>query len=122
MHCLRDLTRGGLASALNEIAIDGGRGVEIDETAIPVTSAVAGACELLGLDPLYVANEGRFVAFVAPENVQTAIDAMRRHSVGQGAVAIGRVVDAPGAVVLRGRLGVRRVLDLLTGEQLPRIC
>ncbi len=122
VHCLRDLTRGGLASALNEIAIDGGRGVEIDETAIPVTSAVAGACELLGLDPLYVANEGRLVAFVAPESEQTAIDALRRHSVAQGAVTIGRVVDTRGAVVLRGRLGVRRVLDLLTGEQLPRIC
>ncbi len=122
VHCLRDLTRGGLASALNEIAIDGGRGVEIDETAIPVTSAVAGACELLGLDPLYVANEGRFVAFVASKDAQKAIDAVRRHSVGHGAVAIGRVVDNRGVVVLRGRLGVLRVLDLLTGEQMPRIC
>ncbi|MGA7122184.1 MAG: hydrogenase expression/formation protein HypE [Polyangiaceae bacterium] len=122
VHCLRDLTRGGLATALNEIAMDSGSCVEIDEAAIPVPSAVEGACELLGLDPLYVANEGRFVAFVPPEDVETAVRAMRGHAVARDAVVIGRVVEGRGSVVLRGRLGGRRWLDLLSGEQLPRIC
>jgi hydrogenase expression/formation protein HypE len=122
VHCLRDLTRGGLASALNEIAIDGRIGVEIDEAAVPVTSAVVGACELLGLDPLYVANEGRFVAFVPSGQADKALYAMQTHPVAKHAVTIGRVVDAPGTVVLRSRLGGKRLLDLLSGEQLPRIC
>jgi hydrogenase expression/formation protein HypE len=122
VHCLRDLTRGGLASALNEIATDGGVCIEIEEAAVPVTIAVEGACELLGLDPLYVANEGRFVAFVAPEDAEAAVLSMRGHPVSEDAVVIGRVVDGDGSVVLRGRLGGRRLLDLLSGEQLPRIC
>lgn len=121
VHCMRDLTRGGLATALAEIALDGGVGIEVDEVAIPVASPVAGACELLGLDPLYVANEGRFVAFVPMDQVERAIAAMRRHSTAEGAVAIGQVVDGARAI-LRGRLGGRRLLDLLSGEQLPRIC
>jgi hydrogenase expression/formation protein HypE len=122
VHCLRDLTRGGLASALNEIAADARLGIEIEECAIPVASAVVGACELLGLDPLYVANEGRFVAFVAPEDAEAALALMRRHPVARAAVRIGRAVDTHASVVLRTRLGGGRQLDLLSGEQLPRIC
>ncbi len=122
VHCMRDLTRGGLASALNEIAMDRALCVEIDEMAVPVTSAVEGACELLGLDPLYVANEGRFVAFVSPEDAPRAVRSMRDHPVSEGAAVIGRVVEGLHPVVLCGRLGGRRLLDLLTGEQLPRIC
>jgi hydrogenase expression/formation protein HypE len=122
MHCLRDLTRGGLASALNEIAAVARVGIEIDEGSVPVEGAVAAACELLGLDPLYVANEGRFVAFVPEEDVDRAIHAMRAHSVAAAAVPVGRVVDTPRAVVLRTQLGGKRLLDLLSGEQLPRIC
>lgn len=122
VHCMRDLTRGGLATALAEIALDSGLGIEIDEVAIPVASPVAGACELLGLDPLYVANEGRFVAFVPADQVERTLAAMRRHSTAEGAVVIGRVIEGARAVQLRGRLGARRSLDLLSGEQLPRIC
>jgi hydrogenase expression/formation protein HypE len=122
VHCLRDLTRGGLASALNEIAAVAHLGIEIEEAAVPVTSAVGGACELLGLDPLYVANEGRFVAFVPEADADEAVRVMRAHVVAGGTVRIGRVVDAHDAVVLRTRLGGRRLLELLSGEQLPRIC
>lgn len=123
VHCLRDLTRGGLASALNEIATAAGVGLEIDERRIPVRDAVRGACELLGLDPLYVANEGRFVAFVPAGQADAALAAMRRHAVSGEARAIG-AVGAQGAplVSLRTVLGTRRILDLLSGEQLPRIC
>jgi len=123
VHCLRDLTRGGLASALNEIAADASLGIELEERAVPVANAVLGACELLGLDPLYVANEGRFVAFVPEDQAERAVAVMQSHSVARGAVRIGRVVDAHGGVVvLRTRLGGWRQLDLLSGEQLPRIC
>jgi hydrogenase expression/formation protein HypE len=122
VRCLRDPTRGGLASALNEIALDGGVGVEIDEPAVPVDEAVAGACELLGLDPLYVACEGRLVAFVGEADADRALAALRRHPLGARAARVGRVTDVAGAVVLRTRLGSRRTLDLLSGEQLPRIC
>ncbi len=123
IHCLRDLTRGGLASALNELAAGAHVGMTIEEPLIPVRESVRGACELLGLDPLYVANEGRFVAFVPESHVEAALAAMRRHRVAQDAVRIGTVTEAsPPIVVLRTVLGTHRILDLLSGEQLPRIC
>ncbi len=121
VHCMRDLTRGGLASALNEIAMDASVGITIDEAAVPVTDAVAGACELLGLDPLYVANEGRFVAFVSQAFEARALETMRTHS--PAAVCIGHVTATHAKTVfVRNRLGGTRILDLLSGEQLPRIC
>jgi hydrogenase expression/formation protein HypE len=123
LRCLRDPTRGGLATALNELAGRSGVGMEIDETALPVREAVRGACELLGLDPLYVANEGKLVAIVAPEAAEAALAALRSHEYGREAIAIGRVTEThPGRVVLRTALGARRVVDMLVGEQLPRIC
>ena len=123
IHCLRDLTRGGLAAAVNELAEDARVGIELEEAAIPISEPVASACELLGLDPLYVANEGRLVAFVAPGAVGQVLDILRRHPAAQGPAIIGRVVAThPGLVELRGPLGGSRILDLLSGEQMPRIC
>jgi hydrogenase expression/formation protein HypE len=123
VRCLRDLTRGGLASALNEVATAAGLQIDIEESAVPVQEEVRGACELLGLDPLYVANEGRFVAFVDPHDSGVALRALRAHPLGAGAVAIGRVASgSAGLVTIKSRIGARRVLDLLSGEQLPRIC
>jgi hydrogenase expression/formation protein HypE len=122
VRCLRDPTRGGLATVLNEIALDGGVGIEIDERAVPIDDAVAGACELLGLDPLYVACEGRMVAFVPDAEAERALALIRGHAIGAGAARIGTVSTATDTVTLRTRLGTRRLLDLLSGEQLPRIC
>jgi len=123
IHCLRDLTRGGLAAALNEIALDARVGIEIDESAIPVAEPVAAACELLGLDPLYVANEGRLVAFVPASAADKVFEAMRRHPAAVGPCRIGTVADTHvGTVELCGRFGGRRIVDLLSGEQMPRIC
>ncbi len=129
LHCLRDLTRGGLAAAANEIALDARVGVELDEAAIAVAAPVAAACELLGLDPLYVANEGRLAAFVAPDAADRLLDAMQRHEAGKQPqsqcrpAVIGRVTgEHPGTVTIRGLLGGRRIVDLLSGEQMPRIC
>ncbi|HLO68228.1 MAG TPA: hydrogenase expression/formation protein HypE [Holophaga sp.] len=123
VRCLRDATRGGLAAVLNEIATDAKVGVEAREEAIPVLPGVAGACELLGLDPFYVACEGRMVAFVAGADAPRALELLRGRPEGAGAALIGEVTEAhPGTVVLRTPLGTRRVLDLLSGEQLPRIC
>jgi hydrogenase expression/formation protein HypE len=123
VHCLRDPTRGGLATALNELAGRSAVGIEFDETAIPVREAVRGACELLGLDPLYVANEGKLVAIVAPESAQAALEAFHTHDYGQDAVVIGQVTAAhPGRVVQCTALGARRIVDMIVGEQLPRIC
>jgi hydrogenase expression/formation protein HypE len=123
VHVLRDATRGGVASALNEIALASGVGVEIDETAIPVPGDVRAACEMLGLDPLYVANEGVLVAFVAEGQADAALRALRAHALGAEAARIGRVVAAhPRLVALRTALGSTRVVDLLPGDQLPRIC
>jgi hydrogenase expression/formation protein HypE len=123
IHCLRDPTRGGLATTLNELAERSTVGIEIEETAIPVLEAVRGACELLGLDPLYVANEGKLVAIVAPEAAEATLEALRAHEYGRDAAIIGRVSDEhPGRVVLRTALGARRIVDMLVGEQLPRIC
>ena len=123
LHCLRDPTRGGLATVLNEIALDAGVGVKIDETAVPVTEGVTGACELLGLDPLYVACEGRMVVFLPEAGADRALGILRSHPLGLRASRIGRVTEGPkGMVTLKTRLGGRRLLDLLSGEQLPRIC
>lgn len=123
LHCLRDLTRGGLASAMNEIAQARGLVIRIEEAAIPVSEAVKGACELLGLDPLYVANEGRFAAFVPERQAERALEVLRGLAESAGAARIGAVHDeAPGAVILRSRIGGQRVVDMLSGEQLPRIC
>ncbi|MFJ8441261.1 hydrogenase expression/formation protein HypE [Kitasatospora griseola] len=123
VHVLRDPTRGGLASALNEIARDSAASVEIDEAAVPVPEPVAAACDLLGLDVLHVANEGCLVAFVAPGSADAVLAAMRADPAGRDAVAIGTVTGAPaGLVTLRTLVGARRVVDMLAGEQLPRIC
>ena len=123
IHCLRDLTRGGLASVLNELAVAAKVGLTVDEAAIPVNEPVRGACELLGLDPLYVANEGRFVAVVPEQQAEAALAVMRRHKAASQASHIGAVTDRDSPmVVLRTVVGTHRVLDLLSGEQLPRIC
>jgi hydrogenase expression/formation protein HypE len=123
VHVLRDPTRGGLATTLNEIARQSGAGMLIDEAAIPVLPQVEAACELLGLDPLYVANEGKLVAVCAPEAVPALLAAMRAHPLGGGAQQIGTVTDDPHCFVqMNTRFGGRRVVDWLTGEQLPRIC
>ncbi len=123
VHVLRDPTRGGVASALNEIAAQAGVGVRLDETSIPLWDAVRGACELLGLDPLYVANEGKCLVIAARESAEAVLEAMRQHPLGQEAAIIGEVVDEhPGRVFMRSRIGGMRVVDMLSGEQLPRIC
>lgn len=123
IHCMRDLTRGGLASALNEIAAAAKVGIEIDETLIPVSEDVQGACEILGFDPLYVANEGRFIAFVPPTAAENALEIMRSHPLGIDAQAIGSVNEqTPSRVTLQSKIGATRIIDMLSGEQLPRIC
>lgn len=122
-HVLRDPTRGGVASALNEIAQAARVGISLDETAIPLDEEVRGACEILGLDPLYVANEGKFLAIVAREAAEEGLAALRAHPLGARAAIVGQVTaEHPGAVVLRSRIGGSRVVDMLSGEQLPRIC
>nr|WP_320131725.1 hydrogenase expression/formation protein HypE [uncultured Holophaga sp.] len=122
-HCLRDPTRGGLASVLNEIAEAASVSVVVEEARVPVAPPVAAACELLGLDPLYVACEGRLVAFVPGEQAEAALEALRSLPEGEGAACIGTVGEGPaGRVTLRTSLGTLRLLDLLSGEQLPRIC
>ncbi|NJP88721.1 hydrogenase expression/formation protein HypE [Nonomuraea sp. FMUSA5-5] len=123
VHALRDPTRGGLASALNELAAASGVGVELEEPAVPVPAQVAAACELLGLDPLHVANEGCLVAFVDAARAGTVLAAMRALPEGSAATRIGTVVAAhPGRVTMRTLVGSHRVVDMLVGEQLPRIC
>jgi hydrogenase expression/formation protein HypE len=123
VHCLRDLTRGGLSSALNEIASLAGLRITVDETLIPVSDVVRGACELLGLDPLYVANEGRFAVFVPEHDADRTLEVLRRQSVSAAAVRVGAAHDhSAGIVTVRSRIGGNRVLDMLSGEQLPRIC
>ncbi len=123
IHVLRDPTRGGIASALNEIAEKAQVGIMISEEAIPITEDVRGACEILGLDPLYVANEGKLLAFVPEQETESVLAAMKGHPEGGESVVIGRVVaDHPGTVVMRSRIGGMRVVDMLSGEQLPRIC
>ncbi len=122
-HVLRDPTRGGVASALNEIAAASGVGIVLEEDALPVSENVRAACEMLGLDPLYVANEGVMLAIVPADHADDAVEALRRHPLGRDATRIGRVTgEHPGAVVLRTPLGGTRIVDLLPGDQLPRIC
>jgi hydrogenase expression/formation protein HypE len=123
VHAMRDPTRGGLASTLNEIAKQSQVGIALREDAIPVHSGVHGACEVLGLDPLHVANEGKLVAFVPMEYVAEVLDAMRRHPLGAEAALIGSVVERdPGMVTMRTLFGTTRIMDILPGDQLPRIC
>lgn len=123
VHCLRDLTRGGLASALNEIAEAAGVKIAIEQNAIPVREDVHAACEMLGLDPLHVANEGRFVAFIAAEDAERGLQILRQHAVSANATIIGKVVakTAP-LVTIKSAIGASRILDMPSGEQLPRIC
>lgn len=123
IHCMRDLTRGGLASALVEIAEAVHLHIGLNERAIPVREDVRGACELLGLDPMYVANEGRFVCFVPVAEAEDALAIMRSSELGSSACRIGEVSEAPtDLVTLRSHIGVNRIVDMLSGEQLPRIC
>jgi len=123
IHCMRDLTRGGLASALNEIAETAQVQIAIDETAVSVCEEVRGACELLGFDPLYVANEGRFIAIIPAHDLPGALEVMRAHSQGRNACLIGNVTgDAESMVTVKSQIGTSRILDMLSGEQLPRIC
>jgi hydrogenase expression/formation protein HypE len=123
IRCMRDPTRGGLASALNEIAVASGVGIRIEESSIPVRPAVRGVCELLGLDPLYVACEGRLVAIVPESGAERVLQAMRAHPLGREAARIGEVKQGPaGRVSERTCIGGERLVLMLAGEQLPRIC
>jgi hydrogenase expression/formation protein HypE len=123
IHCLRDLTRGGLASALNEIAEAAGVKIAVDEKSVPVREDVHAACEMLGLDPLHVACEGRFAAFIAAKDAERALKIMRGHAMGAGSAAIGRVAESSAPLVtLKSAIGASRILDMPGGEQLPRIC
>lgn len=123
IHCLRDLTRGGLTSALIEIAEAGHAGIHLTESSIPVRDDVRGACEILGLDPMSVANEGRFVAILPADQADRAISILRQHDVSRDAVLIGAVTaNDPGLLTMKSRIGVTRIVDMLSGEQLPRIC
>jgi hydrogenase expression/formation protein HypE len=123
IHVLRDPTRGGVATALNEIAEKSGVGIRILESRIPVRDEVAGICELLGFDPLYIANEGKLLAFVAPDHVQEILASVKKDRFGKDGCVIGEVVrDHPGKVFMETRIGGTRIVDMLTGEQLPRIC
>ncbi len=123
VHACRDATRGGLASALNEIALAANVGIEIDEAVVPLRTEVKGVCEILGLDPLYLANEGTLVLFVPAAQAALVLEAMRRTTAGKQAVAIGVATDRhPGRVVMNTLFGGNRIVDMLVGEQLPRIC
>jgi hydrogenase expression/formation protein HypE len=123
VHCLKDPTRGGVATSLNEMALGSEVSIGLDELAIPVHAGVRGACEILGLDPLTIANEGKLLAIVAPEKAELALAALRAHPLGHEAVIIGAVqAEPPGMVFLRTDIGGMRVLDMLVGDPLPRIC
>ncbi|MCP9486180.1 MAG: hydrogenase expression/formation protein HypE [Gaiellaceae bacterium MAG52_C11] len=123
VRCLRDLTRGGLATVLNEIALTADVGIVIDESCLPIRPEVNGACEILGIDPLYVANEGKLMAVVAPEAAAAAFAALASHKLGIDAEVVGHVrEEQPGLVVLETAFGGRRVVDMLVGDPLPRIC
>ena len=123
IHSLRDPTRGGLATTLNELAKQSKVGIRIEESKIPVRDEVAGACEMLGLDPLYIANEGKLIAIVTREDADKILTAMKRNRYGQNAVVIGEVIaEHPGRVVMKTVLGSSRIVDMLVGEPLPRIC
>jgi hydrogenase expression/formation protein HypE len=120
---MRDPTRGGVASALNEIASSAQVGITIDESLIPISDEVRGACEILGFDPLYVANEGKLLAFVSPDDADKVLETMKQHPLGTSSAIIGEVVSLhPGMVTMKSSIGGTRVVDMLSGEQLPRIC
>ncbi len=123
IHCLRDATRGGIATVLNEFAEASNVGIRLDESAIPIRDEVRGMCEILGLDPLYLANEGKMLAVVPAKHAQTVLAAMRAHKQGEHSAIIGEVVEQPASiVVLQTMFGGERIVDMLVGEQLPRIC
>jgi hydrogenase expression/formation protein HypE len=123
IHVMRDPTRGGIATTLKEIAQNSGVGIEIEEALIPVAEGAKRACEMLGLDPLYLANEGKLVALVDREHATPVLDAMRNHPYGRNAVIIGQVTaDHPGIVTMKNPYGIRRIVEMLTGDQFPRIC
>jgi len=123
VHALRDPTRGGLATSLNEVAASSGVGIMLDDAAIPVKESVMGACEMLGFDPLYIANEGKLIAFVPPAYADAVVEAMHTHPYGRDAAVVGEVAaDRPGQVVLKTVIGSSRIVDMLSGDLLPRIC
>jgi hydrogenase expression/formation protein HypE len=123
VHCLRDATRGGLASVLVELSHSSGYSFAVNESDIPVRDDVLAACELLGLDPMYVANEGCMVAFIADKDTERALEIMRRNPSGKDAVMIGQVMESkPVRVTMKSRIGAQRIIDMISGEQLPRIC
>ena len=123
IHCLRDATRGGLAAVLNELAQSSNVGVEFDEPKVPVRQEVMAACEMLGLDPLFIANEGKLVALLPEQYAESTLEVMRAHPFGKDATIIGRVVERhPGLVLAKTSIGGSRVVDLPAGELLPRIC
>lgn len=123
LHCLRDATRGGVATALNEIALASDVAIAIEESALPVRAEIRGACELLGIEPVHMANEGKFVAIVAPRRAEAALAALQAHPLGRAAAIVGEVKESPAGIVsVRTAIGGQRVLDMLVGEALPRIC
>jgi len=123
IHAMRDPTRGGLATTLNELAAQSKVGIIIEEEKIPVRDEVRGACEMMGIDPLYVANEGKLVAMVHPEDADAVLEKLRQHRYGKNAAIIGEVrSDHPGRVVMKTTLGASRIVDMLVGDPLPRIC
>jgi hydrogenase expression/formation protein HypE len=123
VHAMRDITRGGLATVLNEFTLATGLEICLEESSIPVNQEVRGVCEILGLDPLYMANEGKLVVVVAKENADSVLAVMKSHSFGENSAIIGEVVDSPsGLVFLKTSFGAERIIDMLVGEQLPRIC
>jgi hydrogenase expression/formation protein HypE len=123
VHAFRDPTRGGVTSTLIEFAEGSGVGIVIDEKTLPVTDSVRGACEILGLDPLFVANEGKLIVSVPADRAEAVLEVMKKNRYGTDSVVIGRVVsDHPGRVLMKTLIGGTRIIDMLSGEQLPRIC
>jgi hydrogenase expression/formation protein HypE len=123
IHAMRDATRGGLATVLNEFALSSDVGIRIDEQSIPIREEVKGVCEILGLEPLYLANEGKLVVIVGRENAEIVLSAMKSHPAGKEACILGEVITSPpGVVLLKTAFGTERILDMLVGDQLPRIC
>ncbi|BAZ31090.1 hydrogenase expression/formation protein HypE [Cylindrospermum sp. NIES-4074] len=123
VHAMRDATRGGLATVLNEFALTSNVGIRLNDQSLPIREEVKGVCEILGLDPLYLANEGKLVVVVSAENANTVLSAMKSHPAGKDACIIGEVIPSPqGIVLLKTTFGAERILDMLVGDQLPRIC
>ena len=123
IHVMRDPTRGGIASALNEIAQSSQKGIQLYEEKIPIAEEVKGACEILGLDPLYIANEGKVLIIMPESETDKVLNVMRNNSLGKDASVIGKVtITDPGLVVMKTLIGSSRIVDMISGEQLPRIC